>query len=210
MADYGMGQSRRRLVLLAGLNGKISFPPKTHSRTANAKNKLEEWRTLKDVIGVSATPVTLKRSLRKGGPQKFNWHVVRDLQDQTKDRLKAAQPGKTWLTVSKSLRPTCHKGDYEGFTNVYGRMSWKLPSPTITGGCTTPCKGRFGHPDKRRLTISVREAATIQTFPETYQFRSNKIDAVCDMIGNAVPPAYAKLVGSQILQSLKKRRSARL
>ncbi|MEA2898698.1 MAG: (cytosine-5)-methyltransferase 1 [Bradyrhizobium sp.] len=208
MADYGMAQSRRRLVLLAGLDGKIPFPEKTHSRTNDLKNKLDKWRTLKDVIGDSAAPVTLKRSLKKGGPQKFNWHVVRDLQDQTKDRLKAAQPGKSWLTVSRSLRPVCHKGDYEGFTNVYGRMSWKLPSPTITGGCTTPCKGRFGHPDRRRLTISVREAAIIQTFPKTYQFRSNKIDAVCDMIGNAVPPAYAKLVGSQILRTLKKKRSA--
>jgi DNA (cytosine-5)-methyltransferase 1 len=170
---------------------------------------LKPWRVLKDVIGESTAPVTLKRSIRAGGPEGFNWNVVRDLQDQTKERLKAAKPGKTWLTVSSSLRPSCHKGDYQGFTNVYGRMSWNLPSPTITGGCTTPCKGRFGHPDKRRLTISVREAATIQTFPKNYRFRSNKIDAVCDMIGNAVPPAYAKLVGVQILHSLKKAKAAR-
>ena len=203
------GRRSYGLVLLAGLNGKVPFPAKTHSRFTQKSTKLKPWRVLKDVIGGSTTPVTLKQSLRGGGPQKFNWNVVRDLQDQTKDRLKAAKPGKTWLTVSPSLRPSCHKGDYEGFTNVYGRMSWKLPSPTITGGCTTPCKGRFGHPDKRRLTISVREAATIQTFPDNYRFRSNKIDAVCDMIGNAVPPAYAKLVGTQILRTLKKEKFAR-
>lgn len=209
MADYGIAQSRRRLVLLAGLNGKIPFPAKTHSRVVKENAKLKPWRVLKDVIAESTRPVPLKRSYSAGGPQKFSWNVVRDLQAQTKGRLKAAKPGKTWLTVSPSLRPSCHKGDYEGFTNVYGRMSWKLPSPTITGGCTTPCKGRFGHPDRRRLTISVREAATIQTFPKDYRFRSNKIDAVCDMIGNAVPPAYAKLVGAQVLRSLNKVKSAR-
>jgi DNA (cytosine-5)-methyltransferase 1 len=128
--------------------------------------------------------------------------VVRDLQERTRRRLKAAQPGKSWLSVEESLRPDCHRAGYNGFTNVYGRMNWDALAVTVTSGCTTPCKGRFGHPDRRRTTISVREAASLQTFPNSYAFLTDHMDAVCEMIGNAVPPEFAKLIGIQITKTL--------
>ena len=81
-------------------------------------------------------------------------------------------------------------------------MTWNQVSPTITGGCTTPSKGRFGHPDKRRYTISVREAALLQSFPESYRFRTEGMDAVCNLIGNAVPPLYGKLAAKKIMTAL--------
>jgi DNA (cytosine-5)-methyltransferase 1 len=149
--------------------------------------------------------VTLRAAMSNGGPLTNNWHVVRNLQPQTKKRLRAARPGKTWLSVSEAIRPDCHRHGYDGFTNVYGRMSWDQASPTITGGCTTPCKGRFGHPDRRRYTISVREAASLQTFPDSYRFKTDHIESVCDLIGNAVPPLYARLVGRQIMKAIRKR-----
>ena len=74
-----------------------------------------------------------------------------------------------------------------------------------SGGCTTPCKGRFGHPSKRRTTISVREAALIQTFPRSYRFETTSMEAVCDMIGNAVPPKFARIAGKRIREELEKR-----
>jgi DNA (cytosine-5)-methyltransferase 1 len=89
-------------------------------------------------------------------------------------------------------------------------MTWGQVSPTITAGCTTPCKGRFGHPDRRRYAISVREAALLQTLPESYRLITDQMDAVCDLIGNAVPPLYAKLVGKQVLAALGIRHSLRL
>ena len=131
--------------------------------------------------------------------------MVRDLQTRTKIRLKAAVPGETWLNLDEKIRPKCHRNGYDGFTNVYGRMAWDQPAPTITGGCTTPCKGRFGHPDKRRYTISVREAALLQTFPETYHFATDQMEAVCELIGNAVPPLYAKIAGKAVMAALKNR-----
>jgi len=202
MADYGVPQSRRRLVLLAGLGFRIEFPAQSHSRSPERYSGLARWRTVRDSIGSMAAPITLNEALRKGGPQASGWHVVRTLQPQTKRRLRAAQPGRTWLKVRESIRPKCHRNGYKGFTNVYGRMAWDQASPTITGGCTTPCKGRFGHPDRRRYTISVREAALLQTFPKTYRLCTNQIEAVCDLIGNAVPPLYAKLAGRQVLKAL--------
>ena len=81
-------------------------------------------------------------------------------------------------------------------------MKWDQVSPTITGGCTTASKGRFGHPDKSRYTISVREAALLQTFPERYRFVTEKMETVCELIGNAVPPLYAKTAAMKILSAL--------
>jgi hypothetical protein len=55
------------------------------------------------------------------------------------------------------------------------------------------------------VTISVREAALLQGFPEKYRFLTNQMDAVCELIGNAVPPPYAELAGNQILKAIKDR-----
>ena len=205
MANFGIPQSRRRLVLLAGRGFSVAFPQPSHARSPKHGSDLELWTTVRESIGHMGAPVTLKTALGNGGPRSHNWHVVRDLQPQTKERLKAAEPGQTWLKVDESVRPQCHRNGYCGFTNVYGRMAWDQASPTITSGCTTPCKGRFGHPDKRRYTISVREAALLQTFPENYRFVTDQMDAVCNLIGNAVPPLYAKLAAKKVLAAIKRR-----
>jgi DNA (cytosine-5)-methyltransferase 1 len=204
MADFGVPQSRRRLVLLGGLGFEIPFPKPTHARVPKPCSKLKKWTNVREAIGHFYAPVTLSCALKYGGPRSDSWHVVRDLQPQTKRRLKAARPGETWLTVDEAVRPSCHQGDYKGFTNVYGRMSWNEVSPTITSGCTTPCKGRFGHPDLRRYTISVREASILQSFPESYRFVTDQMDAVCELIGNAVPPRYAKIAGGAVLSAIER------
>jgi DNA (cytosine-5)-methyltransferase 1 len=206
MADYGVPQNRRRVALLAGHGFVIPLPAPTHSKLGGGP--LPVWRTVRKTIGGRTPPIRLDQAHRLGGPQSASWHVVRTLQEQTRARLKAALPGKTWLGVDESVRPECHRGGYEGFTNVYGRMSWDQVSPTITGGCTTPAKGRFGHPDRRRTTISVREAALLQTFPASYRFKTDHMDAVCEMIGNAVPPLFAQKVAEQIKTSLEAHRAA--
>ena len=206
MADYGVPQSRRRLVLFAGRGFTVPFPEATHAKNPHPESKLKKWLTLRDVIANQSRPVTMSMAKKNGGPNKYKWHVVRDLQPQVAARLKAATPGKTWLSLKNSVRPKCHRGDYTGFTNVYGRMSWQQTPVTMTGGCTTACKGRFGHPNKSRTTISVREAALIQTFPRGYKFDTNRMEDVCDMIGNAVPPKFAQVAGKRIHQELNIRR----
>jgi DNA (cytosine-5)-methyltransferase 1 len=201
MTGYGLPQSRKRLVLLAAKRFEVSFPAPTHQQASSTG--LKPWKTVREAIGHLAAPITLSETTLTERWRAHNWHVARDLQPQTKQRLRAAVPGRTWRSVDVALRPQCHQGGYVGFTNVYGRMAWDDVSPTITSGCTTACKGRFGHPDKRRYTISVREAAVLQGFSDTYIFESESIDAVCELIGNAVPPLYAKAAGKHILSALR-------
>jgi DNA (cytosine-5)-methyltransferase 1 len=81
-------------------------------------------------------------------------------------------------------------------------MSWDQVSPTMTGGCTTLSKGRFGHPTQNR-TISVREAALLQTFPKDYKFTTPYMDVVCKIIGNALPCTFATAMSKAIISELK-------
>jgi len=201
MADFGIPQSRKRLVMLAGRGFRIDFPKQTHVKPSKTNQELPRWITVRETIGEMEEPITLKTSHENGGPQRYDWHVVRDVSTRTMEILRAVKPGQARHNIEKSLRPNCHKDNNEGYNNVYGRMEWEHASPTITGGCTTFSKGRFGHPEKDR-TISVREAALLQTFPKKYKFLTDKMGDACDFIGNAVPPVYAKLAGEQIMSAL--------
>ena len=85
----------------------------------------------------------------------------------------------------------CHQ-KLDGFNDVYGRMSWHEPAPTITGGCINPSKGRYIHPDDDRA-ITLREAALLQGFPKSYAFdMSRGRYPAAQMIGNAFPPKFAE------------------
>ena len=204
MADYGVPQRRRRLVLLAGHGFSIDLPQPTHGRARSEAQGLQAWRTVRDVIGSQGEPPRrLSQARKHGGPKAFNWHVVRDIQPQTRKRLQAAQPGSMRFTLDEHLLPECHRGGYTGFRNVYMRMQWDAPSPAITAGCTTAAKGRFGHPDCRRTTISVHEAALLQTFPKTFQIETDKMDVACSLIGNAVPPDFADVVVGHIATQIR-------
>lgn len=199
VADYGVPQLRRRLVLLGGLGFPIELPKPTHSKDGN--DGLPQWRTVRDAIGEMSKPLTLSAAKRQGLVEESNWHIVRDLSPANKRRMAAAKAGQSWATIPAELRPACHQGEYKGFSNVYGRMEWNNPSPTITGGCTTFSKGRFGHPSANR-TISVREAALLQTFPEGYDFDVPYMEHVCNIIGNALPCDFAHAVARQCHEAM--------
>ena len=118
------------------------------------------------------------------------------------ERLRHTLPGLSRAELPEKLRPACHKLIDEGYSNVYGRMSWDQVPVTITGGCTTLSKGRFGHPSEMR-TISVREAARIQTFPDNYVFDTPYMEYACGMIGNALPCDFAEALAMSVAQQLR-------
>lgn len=199
VADYGIPQERRRFVLLAGLGFEIEIPKPTHSRTGN--NGLPKWKTVREAFSGLGKPVPLDQSISYGGPQSVNWNIIRNLSTINIERLKHVRPGGPRYDIPDPLRPKCHQGKNSGFGNVYGRMSWDKPSPTITGGCTVLSKGRFGHPTELR-TISVREAARLQTFPDSFQFATDFIDHACQIIGNALPCEFARIMGKACHEKL--------
>ena len=80
-------------------------------------------------------------------------------------------------------------------------MNPDSPAPTMTGGCLSYSKGRFGHPFEDRA-ISVREAARIQTFPDDYVFGESLTKAALE-IGNAVPIKLVEASGQVLLSLIK-------
>ena len=96
-----------------------------------------------------------------------------------------------------NLQLDCYSRLEKGFSDIYGRMSWDKPAPTITTKFHSLSNGRFGHPSEDRA-ISLREGATLQTFPQNYVFKEKNIGNIAKHIGNAVPPELAKRVASAL------------
>jgi len=82
-------------------------------------------------------------------------------------------------------------------------MEWDAPAPTITTQCFGYGNGRFGHPEQDRA-ITLREAAILQTFPETYRFAPDgdrpAFSVMGRLIGNAVPVRLGEVVAESLIQ----------
>lgn len=190
--DYGMAQTRKRLMLVASLGRDICLPDPTHTS--------EHYMTVADVI--ADLPVLAAGETFAGDPL----HRASTLSSTNLRRIQASTPGGSWLDWPEDLRATCHRKESgKTFPSVYGRMSWDKPSPTITTQCNGYGNGRFGHPEQDRA-ISLREAALLQSFPESYQFapkgEKRPIGALAKMIGNAVPVRLGEVVGQSIQTAL--------
>jgi DNA (cytosine-5)-methyltransferase 1 len=169
-ASYGVPQNRRRLILLASrvINPEFATPSKSVATVRNAIGHLIVTSTSTDPLhrdaGLHSTRVKTVIGLipRNGGSRS---------------------------DLGPECQLECHKRA-SGFFDVYGRMSWDKASPTITGGCINPSKGRFLHPTKNRA-ITLREAALLQSFPSRYKFLLERgRHAAALMIGNALPPKF--------------------
>jgi DNA (cytosine-5)-methyltransferase 1 len=190
-ADYGVPQRRRRMIFIASRIGQIDYA----QTTVKAKN-----RTVRQTIGKLNPPG------KTGDPL----HDFPETRSAKVANLIARIPkdGGSRLALGKRSQLKCHK-DCDGFKDVYGRMAWDTLSPTITSGCVNPSKGRFLHPQQNR-TITLREAALLQTFPRKYKFSLDRGKfAVALMIGNAFPPLFVKPHAENICDHLKSRRRKR-
>ncbi|MFO0554346.1 MAG: DNA cytosine methyltransferase [Polyangiaceae bacterium] len=185
-SDYGVPQRRRRLILL-GARGRAHLP---------LPEPCKERRTVREAFAVLTA--------RPG----MSGDALHDLPVRHSDQVQALiraipEDGGGRLDLPQKLRLECHTRT-DGFHDVYGRMRWDAPSPTITSGCVNPSKGRFLHPAEHRA-ITLREAAILQGFPVDYVFLpEHGKEAIATMIGNALPPpfiaAHAKAVREALAQ----------
>ena len=124
-------------------------------------------------------------------------HVAARISDRNLERLRNTPvDGGDRQCWPDRLVLDCHK-KIGGYTDVYGRMAWERPAPTLTSKCNSISNGRYGHPEQDRA-ISLREAAAIQTFPDDYVFYGMN-GQIARQIGNAVPVAFAEVLGRHIL-----------
>lgn len=184
-AKYGVPQRRRRMILLCSRIGHIEMPT----------GKFENVATVQNAIGA------LPRPGRTGDP-------LHDFREKRTPRILAMikripKNGGSRTDLPAEFRLPCHIRNPNGFKDVYGRMAWGDVAPTITGGCISPSKGRFLHPTQNR-SITLREAALLQTFPINYSFSlARGRQGVALMIGNALPPTFIKKHALAVRRSLR-------
>lgn len=189
-ADYGVPQNRRRFIALAlGGWSYVSLPPATH--------------------GPGLLPFATVRKSFAGLPKldagqqcdKTANHRARELSELNMSRIKSVPAdGGSRDAFPKELVLDCHR-EFHGHSDVYGRMKFDEPSPTITTRCVSISNGRYGHPIENRA-ISLREAARLQTFPDDFVFDSNSLESAARMVGNAVPVMVAKIFGSYLMSQI--------
>jgi DNA (cytosine-5)-methyltransferase 1 len=191
-ADYGVPQTRKRLVLFASKYGEVDLVNATHANNP---------QTVREVIGhlpsISAGEASARDPI----------HLSRKLSEINLRRIKATPPAGGWEAWDDELVLKCHKKKKgRSYRSVYGRMRWDDLAPTITTQCVGLGNGRFGHPEQDRA-ISVREAALLQTFPMKYQFVERHARVKCDVlarhIGNAVPVRLGVIIARSIKRHLE-------
>ncbi|MBA8838830.1 DNA cytosine methyltransferase [Ochrobactrum sp. RH2CCR150] len=188
---YGVPQRRRRLVLLASKHGEINLPDETHGPQAGTGySTVRDWIAHLPAIRAGEThPVILN-------------HRAASLSEINLKRIRATPIEGTRADWPTELRLHCHtKTGYSGHTDVYGRMRWDGPATGLTTRCISLSNGRYGHPEQDRA-ISVREAASLQTFPDTFEFLGS-LNSQAKQIGNAVPVVLAQAFGAHIVSHAK-------
>jgi len=185
---FEVPQTRKRFILVASRHGSISLPePDTNAnRFATVRGSIEKYPTIADG-GTSAD--YLNHTSRKLKP-----HLLRIVQAVPKDA------GNRRDIADTSILLKCHQKNPNVHKDVFGRMAWDAPSPTLTCRCIDVYCGRFTHPEQDR-GISLREAAALQTFDDDYEFFGTSLVGISRQIGNAVPVKLAEQLGKSVIDS---------
>lgn len=200
-SKFGVPQHRRRSFLMGikAASSLLTIPVQVPQRVGDGKPV-----SVKEAIG------NLPRLETGESHGDIPDHICRNLSDTNQRRLRHLKPGESNASLAETewgdLSLACHRRldgtAKRGFGDVYTRMRPDKPSPTITTRFVSISNGRFGHYDRTQIRgISVREGATLQSFPLDYKFHGNGIDAKAKMIGNAVPPKLAAHMADHLVST---------
>ena len=209
-ADYGAPQKRMRFVVV-GIQKKIS------AKVALPKGRFDEdeYRTVRDAIadledvppvfdltedenGIPIWPKDglseLAKSLRDS--QVLKNHIITRTTETALERFRALKPGENFHALSSELKENTYTDVSRTQNTIYLRLDYDEPSGTVVN----VRKSMWIHPTLDRA-ISVREAARLQTFPDSFVFCGSK-DKQYQQVGNAVPPIMAKSIAKKLAKTL--------
>lgn len=205
--EYGVPQERRRVVFIGNRVGApISHPEPTHG-----PGRAEGFVTIRDAIGdlpplnngqdsgraayLDKEVAPFQRLLRGNAPT-VSGHSAPTLGKVNMQRLPFIPPGGSWRDIPHDLLPEGMKrAKRSDHTKRYGRMKWDGLSCTVLTKCDIHW-GAYIHPEQDRA-ISVREAARLQSFPDSFEFSGSRTEQYVQ-IGNAVPPLLGKAIGEHL------------
>ena len=205
--DFGIPQKRERMLIIGLLEREISFEKKWEQARETIKEEEPSFfipTTVRDAIGnlgepsedglvKNPMPQTAYQEWLKSEGRFLNNHKRTRHSRQAVERMSRVAPGENYTVLGEEIK-SVHSGSY-------GRLSWDEPAATITTRFDTPAGGRFIHPVYDR-TLTPREAARIQSFPDDFVFYGNRT-SICKQIGNAVPPKISYFLSVFVGQILK-------
>lgn len=186
--EYGVPQLRKRVFIVGEMmtNKKsyFSFPPPIiddPGKYVTVRSAIFDLKNLSEVDVAN--------------------HKADRLSELNLKRIRSLKSGQGRDSLPPELMLECHiNNSNHRHLDTYGRMEWDKPASTITARFDSFSRGRFGHPVNDR-TITLREGARLQTFPDDFIFMGSKVE-VARQIGNAVPPLLAKAIASSIIKVL--------
>ncbi len=200
--DYGVPQQRERVVVIGVLNYDYDIDA-VFKETRNDIKRFDghffDPVSLRDAISDLSSPTKdgvvelqpclsqYQEYLRKGCKTTNN-HTASNHSSVAIMRMRRVKAGQNWQILKEDIS-SVHSG-------AYGRLAWDMPTMTITTRFDTPAGGRFIHPIENR-TLTPREAARVQSFPDSFEFIGNKT-IICKQIGNAVPPKMAYFLANVV------------
>ena len=210
-ADYGAPQKRMRFVVIGikrSISPKVALP--------KGRFDADEYRTVRDAISdlEDVTPVfdleddkdgirierkdnlnELASALRNA--EVLRNHIVTKTTDIAMERFRALKQGQNFHALDESLKMNTYTDAARTQNTIYLRLNYDEPSGTVVN----VRKSMWIHPTLDRA-ISVREAARLQTFPDSFVFCGSK-DKQYQQVGNAVPPIMAKSIAKKLAKILK-------
>ncbi len=182
--DFDVPQVRKRFILLASRHGKLTEPQKSSNKMF-IESVLKKYPAIED--GEKS--------------EKYHNHEARKLPPNQKLIIEAVPKngGNRSDVKDQSILLPCHQNKPKVYKDVFSRMAWDKPAPTMTARCVEVANGRFAHPTQNRA-ISFREAAAIQSFGDDYIFYGSNFH-IAKQIGNAVPPRFAQKLGEAIVST---------
>lgn len=183
---FGVPQTRKRFILMASRHGTAQLPvPTTAEKPPTVRDHIHKYPRIGDGDESHADAN----------------HVARPLQPHHRRIVRAVPPdgGSRRDITDTSILLKCHQNKPNAHKDVFGRMAWDEPSPTLTCRCTDVYCGRFIHPEQHR-GISLREAAALQTFRDDYEFFGGSFLEKSRQIGNAVPVRLAEELGKAVIE----------
>ena len=205
--EFGIPQKRERVIIIGCKNKDYDFESyllKAKTHVMKLYPNFYEKVTISDAIGNMPSPTEdgiipnpkpisdYQKYLSCEGKTITN-HTKYVLTQKALNRIKQIKPGENFTVLNEEIH-SVHSGSY-------GRLEWDGVAPTITTRFDTPSGGQFTHPQEDR-TITPREAARIQSFPDDFVFRGTK-SIVCKTIGNAVPPKIAFTFAYMVKELIK-------
>ena len=192
--NFGVPQNRERAIIIGSRNKNIQLPKEVIRKTT-VRDAISDLAYLNSGEGefVSDYKYEYKslyqKQLRLNSNKLYN-HIATNHSKIALEKLSFIPPEGDKNYLPKELHGK------QRFSTTWSRLVWDSQSPTIDTRFDTPSNGRNSHPFLNRA-ITAREAARIQSFPDTFIFYGNKC-SICKQIGNAVPPLMAKSIAENI------------